>query len=356
VPSDLKQKLAMNRLKLIQCGVGGFGKVWLNEQTSRSPDFELVAIVDISPAELEDAGKIASLPTERQFTSLETALQQVKADAILTVTPPVVHVEHARLAFRHGLHVMTEKPLAATMAQAREMISLAKEAGRQLAVSQQYRYSAPIQKFRQLVREKVIGDLGHAHIDFYIPADFTGTFREKMEFPLLLDMAIHHLDLIRAITGRDIARITAQSFHPSWSWYQHDPGLKMLLELEGGMSVSYSGDWSARGRSTGWNGNWRLQGSEGSLHLEKSGTEDKIFLARSERWSKDEICEEVPVPSVPLAAQAETLHRFAEAIRTGTPAETSGEDNIRSLGAVFAAMQSVREARAVTLDEILKSS
>ena len=55
----------------------------------------------------------------------------------------------------------------------------------------------------------------------------------------------------------------------------------MLLELDGGLPFSYSGDWSARGRSTGWDGNWRLQGSEGSLHLEK----DALFLGRSERWA-----------------------------------------------------------------------
>ena len=170
-----------------------------------------------------------------------------------------------------------------------------------------------------------------------------------MEFPLLVDMAIHHVDLIRAITGRDIIAVTARSFRPSWSWYAHEPGLKMLLDLEGGLSFSYSGDWSARGRSTSWNGDWRLQGSEGALHLER----DKIFLARSERWSKNETFDEVPVPAGGRPAQSETLHRFAEAIRTGIPAETSGQDNIRSLGIVLGAIRSTREGRTVTLEEML---
>ena len=162
-------------------------------------------------------------------------------------------------------------------------------------------------------------------------------------------MAIHHVDLIRAVTSRDIVQVFARSFRPAWSWYQHDPGLKMLLELDGGLPFSYSGDWSARGRSTGWDGDWRLQGSEGSLHLEK----DTLFLGRCERWAKDETLEQIALPETQGAPQSETLHRFAQAIRTGVPAETSGADNLRSLAVLFAAMRSVRENRPVRLDEIV---
>ena len=342
----------MNKIRLIQCGVGGWGKGWLVDHAHPSPDFEVVAIADVSPDALQDAGRKCSIPAGRQFASLQAALDQVEADAVLTVTPPPVHVEHARLAFARGLHVMTEKPIAATVEHAQEMIALAKKSGRQLVVSQQYRYTPQVRKLRQLFAEKAMGEFGHGHLDFYIPADFTGTFREKMEFPLLLDMAIHHVDLIRAITGRDIVAITARSFRPSWSWYAHEPGLKMLLDLEGGLPFSYSGDWSARGRGTGWSGDWHLQGSTGALHLQK----DKIFLARSERWGKDETFEEIPPSPEERPAQSETLRRFAEAIRTGVPAETSGLDNVRSLAVVIGAIRSVKEKRTVTLEEILSAS
>src|SRR5687768_18477205 len=133
------------------------------------------------------------------------------------------------------------------------MVRLAVEAGRQLVVAQNYRYSAAMAALRRVVADAPLGPVGHGHLDFYIGADFTGTFRETMEFPLLVDMAIHHLDLIRCITGRNVVCVTAQTFRPAWSWYRHDPGLKMLLELDGGIPFSYSGDWSARGRNTSWN-------------------------------------------------------------------------------------------------------
>ncbi len=95
---------SVEKLKLIQCGVGGFGQSWLSEVTAASPDFELVAIVDVQAANLASAGDTAGIPAERRFTTLEEALDKVQADAVLTVTPPQVHIQHARLAFERGLH------------------------------------------------------------------------------------------------------------------------------------------------------------------------------------------------------------------------------------------------------------
>ena len=339
----------MSKLRLIQCGIGGFGSSWLHDYVVTSPDFEVAAVVDTNAAILDEQADKAGIPAAVRFSTLAAALDAVSADAVLTVTPPVVHIDHARLTFARGLHLMTEKPMADTIDNALTMNRLAAEHGLQLVVSQNYRYRPPIQKLRQLVAEQALGALGHGHIDFYIPADFTGTFRETMEYPLLIDMAIHHLDLVRCVTGRNIVRITAFSFSPEWSWYSHDPGLKMVLELEGGGLISYSGDWSARGRATSWNGDWRLQCAEGSLHL----IDDQISMARSERWNRDPQIEAVKVEPLAYAERAATLHRFAEAIRGGQPAETSGDDNLNSFGAVIAGVLSAREGRPVMVAEAL---
>jgi len=337
------------KLRLIQCGVGGMGRAWWKGATSDSPDFTLAAIVDIAEAPLAEAGQALHIPSDRRFNSLQDALTRVEADAVLTVTPPPVHVAHAKLAFARGLHLLTEKPIAPDMAGAKLMVDLAERAGRQLLVAQNYRYSAAMQRLISLVREAPAGALGHGHVDFYIPADFSGSFRESMQFPLLIDMAIHHLDLIRAVTGRNITTVTATTFNPDWSWFQHDAGLKMLLELDGGMQFSYSGDWTARGRSTAWNGNWRLQCAEGSIHLES----DQISVARCEKWNKNPSVSAVEIPAIAGTGQAALLARFAEAIRSGKPAETSGCDNLRSFAAVMAAVTSATERRPVRLSELL---
>ncbi|MGB7158680.1 MAG: Gfo/Idh/MocA family oxidoreductase [Tepidisphaeraceae bacterium] len=339
----------MMKLRLIQCGVGGMGKTWWKGATHSSPDFDLVAIADVADAALGEAGDAIGIAPDRRFKSLEAALDEVEADAVLTVTPPAVHVQHAELAFARGLHLITEKPIGDTLENAKRMVAMARDAGRQLVVAQNYRFTPHNQTLKRVVAEKTVGDFGHGHLDFYIPADFTGSFREAMEFPLLVDMAIHHIDLIRCITGRNVQRVTAQSFRPAWSWYQHDPGLKMLLELDGGLPFSYSGDWSARGQTTGWSGTWRMQCAEGSIHLEG----DRVSVARSQRWGKDASNVHVANDDLALAGQARLLHDFANAIHTGKPAETSGEDNLWSFATVIAGVISAKEKRTVDVRELI---
>jgi predicted dehydrogenase len=339
----------MEKLKLIQCGVGGFGKSWLSDVVTSSPDFELTAIVDVVDDNLAAAGDVAKLPAERCFRTLEAALEKVQADAVLTVTPPPVHIQHARLAFARGLHLMTEKPLAGTIEEAREMVKLAKEASRRLLVSQNYRYNAPYYHARQLLADGAVGEVGSGSIAFYIAPDFRKTFREAMEFPLLLDMSIHHFDLIRFITRKNIRKVTALSFNPPGSTFQHDAGLKMLLELEGGLAFSYDGDWTALGRTTSWSGNWRLQGSRGSLHIEN----DKLIVARSEMWAKNLQEEAVEPPALEFAARAATLHEFATVIRSGDSSELDGTSNLWSFGAVLAGMESSRTGRTVDVADVI---
>lgn len=340
------------KLKLVQAGVGGMGRTWWKGAVFGSADFEVAALVDIADEPLAEAGEALGVPPERRFKDLKTALDALGAggaDAVLTVTPPAVHAAHAELAFSRGMHVLTEKPISDTLEAARRMVKQAEQAGKQLVVAQNYRFSRGARRLKDLVSEAPVGAFGHGHLDFYIPGDFAKTFRGTMEFPLLVDMAIHHIDLIRACTGRNVVKVTAQSFRPSWSWYKHDPGLKMLMELEGGLPFSYSGDWSAFGKPTTWNGTWRLQCEKGSIAWE----DDKLAVYRCEYWGNHRSCEQVDLPSLPLEGQAKLLSDFAAAIRTGKPAETSGADNLNSFGTVMAAVKSIREGRTVTLAEML---
>ena len=116
---------------------------------------------------MQKAGDKFNVPENRRFACLEDALAaNFLSDAILTVTPPAVHVGHARLAFAAGKHLLTEKPIAATLPEAKEMVALAQQNNRQLAVSQNYRFRPPIQTLRALIEKSELGSLGHGHLDF----------------------------------------------------------------------------------------------------------------------------------------------------------------------------------------------
>jgi predicted dehydrogenase len=162
-------------------------------------------------------------------------------------------------------------------------------------------------------------------------------------------MSIHHMDLIRCITGKNIRKVTALSFRTEWNWYKHDPGLKMLLQLDDGIVFSYSGDWTAKGKPTTWNGTWHLQCADGAIRME----DDRIQINRCERWMQNPSIWPQSAPGIPLEAQAKLLNDFAQAIRSGQPAETNGEDNLWSFGAVMAGVISAKEGRTVDVGELI---
>ena len=336
------------RLRIIQAGVGGHGGSWV-KVLSDHPDAEAVAVVDVNPAALATAGDALDVPPNRRFDDLQTALAAVECDAVLSVTPPKVHPVHAELAAAAGRHFLVEKPLAEDLAAARKMVERFDAAGLQLAVCQQRRYDADMLALRDAMRQKVVGDLGHGHVDFYIPADFTGSFRETMPHVLLVDMAVHHFDLIRSVTGLDVRRVYATSFNPAWSWYEGQAALKMILTLDdgtaGGLPFSYSGDWSARGRDTSWQGDWRLQCAEGDVRFAKRGG---IEIDRGGRGFGDTLAstEFRPIPAA-RGAQAALLSDFVAGVRNGASAPTSGRDNFKTVAAVFAAVESAETGRAV---------
>src|SRR6185437_2389835 len=97
---------------------------------------------------------------------------------------------------------------------------------------------------RRLIAEDAIGPLVSVSIDSqrdmrdtYEPTNF----RYLMRHPYVIDMSIHHADLIRALTGQDVVTISAKSWRSPDSPYQHDPSMAALLTLSGGAPVLYQG-------------------------------------------------------------------------------------------------------------------
>lgn len=338
----------MSKIRLIQCGVGGFGTGWL-DVVRTSPDVQCVALVDPNRQNMDKAIARLNFDPARVFTTLEAALGAVDADAVLTVTPPLVHYEHAKLAFKSGLHLLTEKPLADTLAHGADMVRLAQAAGKQLMVSQNYRYNPAPRYLRALLAEQKYGPLLHGDLTFGINASFVGTFRETMDYPLLVDMSIHHFDLMRYIVGSNARSLYVRSIHTGAAQYKHDAAFKAIVEFENGIVMSYAGDWGSPRLPTGWNGDWALQCRDGLLTWQEAG----ICMERSGPWSQERQRHFLSAPPMPQSGQAYSLQEFVRAIRENRPAETSGLDNLQSFGMVQAALESIQRKTPVQVRDVV---
>jgi predicted dehydrogenase len=97
-------------LQLIQIGLGGWGRNWVEEVTRATPGVEPVAWVDLDPATRERAIVDLDLPRARVFGSLEEALERVAAEAALVVVPLAAHALVTRHVLEASLHALVEKP------------------------------------------------------------------------------------------------------------------------------------------------------------------------------------------------------------------------------------------------------
>jgi predicted dehydrogenase len=164
-------------------------------------------------------------------------------------------------------------------------------------------------------------------------------------------MAIHHADLLRMLTGRNVERLVARSWPAPDSPYRHHPEVVALMDLAGGVPVVYDGSWTARGEESSWNADWDIVGERGRL-VWTGGRDDPLRgdLAFQE-WGHPS--HPVPLPDLAATDRAGALRAFIQAIANGATPETPASDNVHSLAIVLACVRSIERAEPVVLSELL---
>lgn len=322
-------------LKVIQVGIGNMGNAWL-EAVRESQEIEFAGFVEINPEIITKQAALHSLDESLIFDSLEKALTNVSADAVIDVTPPAFRKAVAFTAFAHGLPVLCEKPLADNFETAQEIVQKAQETGILYMVAQNYRYGAAVQTLRHVLDSGILGAIGYVTIEFHKGPRFGG-FRAEMAQPLIMDMSIHHFDMMRYLLDSDPVSLYGRSWHPAWSWNRMPDTATLSIEFGRGIVVSYTGSWSSTAKTTTWNGNWRFECEKGVLWMQ----DDEIFMQLRVEPGEDE----APVQKIELltpeyVSQGYLLHEFYEAVTQGKPVRTTGADNIRSLEMVFQSLKS----------------
>ena len=106
--------------------------------------------------------------------------------------------------------------------------------------------------------------MGYVGVTFHKGPHFGG-YREEMAYPLVLDMSIHHFDMIRCMFDTDVRAVQAASVNAPWNWNKGDATVMAQLTLMNRVVVNYFGSWVASGAETPWNADWRIEGSKGVL-------------------------------------------------------------------------------------------
>ena len=330
-------------------------KGWLkaiSEHEELSAGIRIVGLVDL---DLDTAKKLADefgLADAKCSTDLAATLEETKAELLFDIVVPPARMDVVRTGLEHGCHVLSEKPMASALDQAREMIGLTEKAGRIHAVVQNRRYIPGIRRLRAFIESGAIGELTGIHCDFFIGAHFGG-FREEMDNVLLLDMAIHTFDAARFVSAKVPQAVYCREVNPKGSWYRHGASAFAIFEMSDEVTFTYRGSWCAEGANTSWESQWRITGSKGTVLWDGAENFDAYRVASDEGFLREQ--EALIVPEAANASETEghasVIGAFLKAVETGEKPETSGEDNIRSLAMVFAAIESAKAGQRVMIGE-----
>jgi predicted dehydrogenase len=338
-----------SRIKVVLVGCGRMSRVWLNTVTSM-PDVEVVGLVDIVEEVARTRASEYHLPHVVIGSDLADILEQTSPEVVLNCTIPEAHYSVVMEALKHGCHILSEKPMADTMQQAREMVLAAQKAEKIFAVIQNRRYDRNIRRLHSLLASQTLGPITTVNSDFYIGAHFEG-FRLHMRHVLLLDMAIHTFDAARLLTAADPISVYCKEWNPIGSWYDHDASAVAIFEMTNGIVYTYRGSWCANGVPTTWESDWRIVAQNGSATWD--GGEHFQAQIVAETGSFISKYQDVSVPAYnpqdPVDGHAGNIREFFSCIRTGRQPETVAADNLKSLAMVLGAIESAETGKSVAV-------
>lgn len=340
----------MKNIKLVLIGYGNMGRDW-GEIIKKNKKIKLIGVVDILEKNRTQAIKDFLLESFHVADNLEKLLSRFKADAIIDASPPFAHSQNAKMALNYGCHVLGEKPISLTLEDAEKLVQLSKSNKKIYMVNQNYRRNPLV----QIIKDRVgnLGKLYSINIDYYQSLEFKDTFRYSMDHPLLLEMAIHHFDLIRAITGQNASSVYASEFNHATSKFMGGSSAIVIFQMNGSTLFSYRGSWSSVGFDTSFNGNWRVIGEHGSLIWDGNLDLSLEKRMRNGHTHKENI--EVPdkfrfAPyELFLYELEQNLDLFLDSISSGNLPDCWCGDNINSLAMVLSAIESAKSGRKIKI-------
>jgi len=349
---------------MIQVGTGGFGGAWC--QSFLPPNvkeglIEVVAAVDINPESLKNAQAHLGLRPEQCYTDISRTFDENKADFCAIIVPPAHHESVVDVALAHDMHILSEKPIADTMAASARIAAKVRSAGKKMGVTMSHRFDQDKTTLRNEIRSG-----RHGALD-YLVCRFTcdcrrfgswGRFRHEIKDALLIEGAVHHLDILADMCGGLCDTIYAQTWNPRWGEFRGDSQALATMAMGNGTRAFYEG---AKANAVGFNG-WCREyiraECEGATLITSKRRVERFPYDSSKKWNEqtEGQGQEVPLIQQPKWANTWLIEKFVKWLDGGEPMETNVEDNLQSVALVFAGIESSRTGAPVKVQEFLETA
>ena len=323
-------------LGLCVLGCGSFAAVFARSIAALSGEVDLY----FASRDLGRAQEYASGFDGRDaFGFYEDAVADPRVEAVYVCTPHHLHREHASLAFRSGKHVLVEKPIAGTLADAQAMVREAASAGVTFMVAENYRFLPPVQEAKRLLDQGRAGRVRLIQLHEQFPFK-PGGWRSRAELNgggVLIDGGIHKLSAVAYLVGQP-NEVYAREVPPSQPGLEAEDGAVVMTRDAGGAVGLINHSWSVvPPQPHSW---VSISGTEATLYFEPGKPWLKVTDARSETTVPLEDFGNGLVPMV---------REFRSSIVEGRAPATTGEAGLADLALVLAAYEAMATGLPVSV-------
>ncbi len=330
-------------LKAAVIGVGSMGRNHARVYW-QMPETTLVGVCDVNETA---AGRIARQYDTKSFTDYQQMLDTVRPDVVSVALPTEFHLEAAQQVISRGIHLLVEKPIAFSRKEGQEIIDAAHRVGVKLMVGHIERFNPAVQLLKSHLMEKKLGQI------FQIAARRQGPFPARIrDVGVVVDLAVHDLDVMRFVTGEDISRVYAETEYQIRT--DHEDLFAGLVRLTNGIVGTLSINWltptkirelSVIGDLGMYYVNYLTQDLFFYENPEASGPEwDTFRVLRG--VSEGRMVRHVVRKKEPLLAEIES---FIHSVVTDSDVAVSGQDGLTALSVAKALVESGRNNQPVLL-------
>ncbi len=338
------------RIRIAVLGCGRISKSHFGAIEKHRDRLELVAVCDTNPVTLKVHAETYGVPG---FTELSQMLQEVPPDLVAICTPSGLHPEEAITVARHGVHVMTEKPMATRWQDGLRMVRACDDAGVHLFVVKQNRRNATLRLLKQAVEQKRFGRIYSVAVnvfwtrpqDYYDSAKWRGTW--EFDGGAFMNQASHYVDLLDWIIG-PVESVMAYTGTLARNIEVEDTGVAALRWRSGAVGTL---NVTMLTYPKNLEGSITILGEKGTVRIGGVAVNDIQHWEFAEQRPEDEEVAQASYATTSVYGFGHPLYydNVINTLRGEAEPETSGREGLRSLELLIAMYLSARDGKRIAL-------
>jgi UDP-N-acetyl-2-amino-2-deoxyglucuronate dehydrogenase len=337
-------------MRIAIVGCGRISKNHFGSIEQHAQHFELVAVCDTNQAVVGEHAQQYKVPG---FTSLEKMLDEVKPDLVVLCTPSGLHPSQAITVARHGVHVMTEKPMATRWSDGLDMVRACDEAGVRLFVVKQNRRNATLQLLKKAVEQKRFGRIWSVAVNvfwsrpqsYYDSAKWRGTW--EFDGGALMNQASHYIDLLDWLIG-PVESVMAYTGTLERNIEVEDTGVAALRWRSGAMGTL---NVTMLAYPKNFEGSITILGEKGTVRIGGMAVNEIQHWDFAEPKPEDEQIKAANYETTSVYGFGHPVYydNVVKTMRGEADAETDGREGLKSLELLIALYLSARDGKRIAL-------